>query len=216
MEILKKIVRVKIEKEIIIVDDGSEDGTQEILRKINKKKFNISKIVFNKKNKGKGFAIKKAQRFIQGQYVIIQDADLEYDPNDYIKILKKFNSDDKIKCVYGSRVLKGGIRKRPKNILFLFTIFANKILTLITNKLYSQKLTDAHTCYKAFETKIFQKINIKSKGFEFCPEMTAKISNMKIDIHEVPVNYFARTYSEGKKISFLDGFYALKTLFRYC
>lgn len=215
LKIIKKINKVKINKEIIIIDDGSEDGTQNILKKINKKKNNINKIILKKKNCGKGSAIQKGQKFINGKYVIIQDADLEYNPNDYKKIIKKFKSDRKIKSVYGSRVLKGAKRKRPKKILFLFTIFANKILTLITNLLYNQKLTDAHTCYKSFESKIFKKIKIQSKGFEFCPEITAKISNMKIKIYEVPINYFARTYSEGKKISLIDGFLAIKTLFKY-
>jgi glycosyltransferase involved in cell wall biosynthesis len=214
IKIIKKINKQKINKEIIIVDDGSDDGTKELLKKINRRKYNINKILFKKKNSGKGSSIRVAQKFINGKYVIIQDADLEYDPQDYKKIIDKFKSNSSIQCVYGSRVMGAGKRIRPKKIIFIFTIFANKLLTLISNLLNSQNLTDAHTCYKAFRTDIFKKIKLERDGFDFCPEITSKISNIGIKIYEVPISYHARTYEDGKKIKLKDAFLALYTLIK--
>ncbi len=214
-KILKKIANQQISKEVIIIDDYSTDGTQRILKNINQKKYSIKKIIYKKKNEGKGAAINSGKKFINGKYVIIQDADLEYNPKDYHRILKKFKANKNIKCVYGSRVLGKAKRYRPKEIVFFFTVLANKILTLLSNILNRQNLTDAHTCYKAFNAKIFKKIKIQSKGFEFCPEVTSKISNLGEKIYEVPIEYYARTYKEGKKISLRDGFVAVITLIKY-
>ena len=212
IKIIKKINKQKINKEIIIVDDASNDGTRELLKRINKRKYKINKILYNRKNSGKGASIRKAQKYVNGEYIIIQDADLEYDPQDYKKIIRKFNSDSRIMCVYGSRVIGNGKRIRPKKVFFIFTIFANKLLTQINNLLNNQNLTDAHTCYKAFRTSIFKKIKLERDGFDFCPEITSKISKMDVKIYEVPINYYARTYSDGKKIRLKDAFYALYTL----
>ena len=214
IRLIKKINQQKINKEVIIVDDGSDDGTKELLKKINRRKYNINKIFFKKKNSGKGSSIRVAQKHINGKYVIIQDADLEYNPKDYKKILDKFKSNSFIQCVYGSRVLGNEKRIRPKKIIFIFTIFANKMLTIISNLLNNQKLTDAHTCYKAFVAKTFKKIKLERNGFDFCPEITSKISKMGIKIYEVPISYHARTYQDGKKIKFKDAFYALYTLIK--
>ncbi len=212
-KILKKIIKVRnFKKQIIVIDDGSDDGTVEKLKKLDKI-YKIDKIIFNKKNKGKGYAIRLGQKRVKEKFTIIQDADLEYDPKDYIKItniLKK----KKYKIVYGSRVL-GINRYSNNNFTSNIRVFANHILTIISNIINSQNLTDAHTCYKAFETKIFKKIRLKENGFSFCPEVTTKISNLRLKIKEVKINYHGRTFKEGKKISFIDGFRALKTLIKY-
>ena len=210
--IINKVLNIKnIKKQIIIIDDGSTDGTTKILKRIFKKK--ISKIIYSNKNRGKGHAIKLGQKYVKEKYVIIQDADLEYNPNDYRKILKLFKKKN-VKVVYGSRVLGS---KRYKNNSFTSNIrvFANHILTILSNIINHQNLTDAHTCYKAFDSKIFKKIKLIENGFSFCPEITTKISNLDIAIEEVKISYKGRSFKEGKKISFLDGFGAIKTLFKY-
>jgi glycosyltransferase involved in cell wall biosynthesis len=181
--------------------------------KVIKSKFKIDKIIFNKKNKGKGHAIKLGKKKIKQKFTIIQDADLEYDPKDYLKILKVLMK-NKYRVVYGSRVLN---TKRYSNNNFTsnLRVFANHVLTIVSNLINSQNLTDAHTCYKAFDTKVFRKINLKENGFSFCPEITTKISNLGLDIFEVKISYNGRDYKSGKKISFMDGFDALWTLIKY-
>ncbi len=212
-KVVAKIFAIKnIKKQIIIVDDGSNDGTREKLKKLNKS-YKIDKIIFSKYNCGKGHAIRLGQKFIQEKFTIIQDADLEYDPKDYFKILKVLKKRE-YKVVYGSRVLN---TKRYSNHNFTSNIrvFANHVLTIISNLINSQNLTDAHTCYKSFDTKIFKKIKLKENGFSFCPEVTTKVSNLKLQIFEVKISYKGRDYKSGKKISFIDGFIAMWTLFKY-
>tara|TARA_B110001450_G_C17636976_1_gene487595 strand:- start:114 stop:827 length:714 start_codon:yes stop_codon:yes gene_type:complete len=209
-KLLKKINQLDdIDKEIIVVNDGSTDGTKIILEK-NKKNFSI--LINHKKNLGKGAAIKSAQKLIKGAVVLIQDADLEYDPRDYYKMLNLINKKNKV--VYGSRVL-GKNRYLTKNFSSLSRVFFNHILTIISNILNNQNLTDAHTCYKMFEKKVFLDIKLNEDDFSFCPEITTKIALKKIDIKEVPIRYNGRTYEEGKKINFIDGFKAILTLFKY-
>ena len=210
--ILKVLNVKKIKKQIIIVDDGSTDGTIEKLLTI-KKKYNIKNIIFNKKNKGKGHAIKLGQKKIKEKYTIIQDADLEYDPKDYFKILKILKQ-KKYKIVYGSRVL-GTNRYLKNNFTSNIRVFANHLLTVISNIINNQKLTDAHTCYKAFDSKIFKKIQLEENGFSFCPEVTTKISNLGLQIFEVKIAYRGRDFSSGKKITYFDGIRALWTLLKY-
>ena len=210
-EIIKKVKKQKIRKQIIVIDDCSIDGTRTILKKKLKKK--IDKLILHKKNCGKGASINSAKKFIKGSIVIIQDADLEYSPNDYKKLIKPIQN-KKTKVVYGSRVL-GKNRYLSNNFSSIFRVFANHVLTIISNLLNNQKLTDAHTCYKVFDGKLFNKIILKEKGFSFCPEITTKISLMNEKIIEVPVLYKGRTYIEGKKINFMDGIIALKTLIKY-
>ena len=211
LKLLNKVKNQKINKQIIVIDDSSTDGTTNILKKNFKKKG--FKLISHKKNLGKGAAIKSAKKYIKGDIVIIQDADLEYDPKDYRKlilpIIKK-----KTKVVYGSRVLN---KKKYSNRNFSskFRVFANYILTLISNFINSQKLTDAHTCYKVFDAKLFKKIKLQENDFSFCPEITTKVSNLKEKILEVPIKYKGRSYEKGKKIQFKDGFLALKTLFKH-
>ena len=201
----------KLKKQIIIVDDFSTDGTKEILKKTSIN--NNDKIIFHKKNKGKGGAIISAKKFIKGDIVIIQDADLEYDPKDYYKLINPIKK-KKIKVVYGSRVL-GKKRYKSKNFISKFRIFANHMLTIFSNIINRQSLTDAHTCYKVFDAQIFKKINLKSKDFAFCPEVTTKLSNMNIKILEIPIRYRGRGSEQGKKIQFKDGIYAICSIIKY-
>ena len=213
--ILNKLVKIKIKKlQIIIVDDGSNDGSTEILKKLYLKNKKINKIIFHKKNSGKGSAIKSAQKYIKEKYVVIQDADLEYNPKDLVKIYDYIKK-NKINVVYGSRVLNKNKYQNTKNFTHLIRIWGNIFLTNISNFINNQNLTDAHTCYKMFETKIFKKINLKEKGFAFCPEITTKLSKKKYKIKEIPISYKGRTYEKGKKITSMDGLIALFSLIKY-
>ena len=209
-KILNKIYNLKnLKKEIIVVNDASSDGTKEILNR-NKKK--ITYLIHHKKNLGKGAAIQTAKKFIKGDVVIIQDADLEYDPGDYMKLLNLITKGHNV--VYGSRVL-GKNRYLSKNFSSVLRIFYNHMLTLLSNIINNQKLTDAHTCYKMFSSKIFLNIQLKEKDFSFCPEITTKIALINEKIKEVPIKYNGRSYEEGKKINFFDGLKAILTLFKY-
>tara|TARA_B100000886_G_C20393932_1_gene479503 strand:+ start:449 stop:1147 length:699 start_codon:yes stop_codon:yes gene_type:complete len=211
-KIIQKIKLVKnIKKQIILVDDGSTDGTTDIIKK--KLSSKVDKIIFHKRNFGKGAAIISAKKFIKGNYVIIQDADLEYNPQDYQKILKLMIYKKKL-AVYGSRVL-GKKRYSVKNFTSKSRVFFNHILTIFSNILFNQNLSDAHTCYKAFDANFFKKIKLIEKDFAFCPEITAKISKLGIKIHEIPIDYSGRSYEEGKKISIYDGFRAIYVLIKY-
>ncbi len=202
-------ININFKKQIIVVDDYSNDGT----RKIIKKNKNISKVILHKKNMGKGAAIKSAIPHITGNIVAIQDADLEYDPRDLNKLIKTMLLNN-IKVIYGSRVLK---KKRYNNNSFLsiYRVFGNHVLTLISNFINSQKLTDAHTCYKIFRKDIFLKLNLKENDFAFCPEVNTKISLMNEKIKEFPISYKGRTIKEGKKIKFSDAIRALITILKY-
>ncbi len=210
-KLINKINRLNIKKQIIVVDDGSDDGTQLILKKLRKK---IDKLIIHKKNSGKGAAIKTAQKFVRGKYIGIQDADLEYDPKDLIRIVSMMER-KKHKIMYGSRVLKKSMFKNTQNFTHIIRIWGNVFLTKVSNFLNNQNLTDAHTCYKVMETKVFKKIILNEKGFSFCPEITTKLSLMNYDIKEIPISYFGRTYEEGKKITALDGLDALLVLIKY-
>lgn len=211
-EILKRINNIRINKEIIVIDDGSNDNSKLIISK-NKDLYNL--FISNKRNMGKGHACKIGIKHAQGNLVIIQDADLEYNPNDYQILLKKFEENRNIDVVYGSRVLEGGINIKPPGIRHFFSQFANLILTKISNILNGQNLTDAHTCYKMFNAKVIKELDLKENGFAFCPEVTAKLSKKGIRIHEVPIDYYGRNYNEGKKIKTVHAIEALYALIKY-
>ena len=210
--LLEKVLETKIQKQIILVDDFSLDGTREEI--INNYNHKIDKIILHEENLGKGAAIKSAQRYVDGDYVIIQDADLEYDPNQY-QIFVNEAKLNKYKAIYGSRVLKKDKFISVQNFSHKVRIWGNIFLTFLSNKINNQNLTDAHTCYKMFESNIFKSLNLKEKGFAFCPEVTTKLSNLGISIFEIPINYQGRTYKEGKKIKASDGLKAILALIRY-
>ncbi|MDC1177927.1 glycosyltransferase family 2 protein [Candidatus Pelagibacter sp.] len=210
-KIVNQLNSLKIKKQIILVDDKSNDGTTQLIKRISKK---LDRVIFHKKNLGKGGAIKSAKKFINGDYVVIQDADLEYDPKNLITMFNLMIK-KKYDVLYGSRVLGSNRYVNNENFTSLFRVFANHALTVFSNIVNKQKLTDAHTCYKMFKKEIFNKISLKENGFSFCPEINTKVSNLDIIIHEVPINYKGRSYQEGKKISFSDGIKALYTVIKY-
>ena len=210
--LLKKVIEVGIDKQIIVVDDFSSDGTREIIIKNFENK--IDKLILHEKNLGKGAAIISAKKYINGDFVIIQDADLEYDPDQYILFLNELKK-KKIDALYGSRVLKKKKFHNIQNFSHKIRIWGNIFLTSVSNLINRQNLTDAHTCYKMVRADIFKSIPLKEKGFAFCPELNTKLSNIGIKITEIPINYNGRTYDEGKKISAVDGLIAIKTLFKY-
>ncbi len=212
-KLLKKVNSIKkIRKEIIVINDGSTDNTLKILKKDCKKMY--TKIISYKKNIGKGYACRQGISKSRGDIIIIQDGDLEYNPKDYYKLLQPILQ-NKTNIVYGSRVLNGGKRVRPKTLSFKVRIFANHFLTFLSNILNNQNLTDAHTCYKVFKKKIIKKIKLRENGFNFCPELTTKFSKIDEKILEVPIDYFGRTVEEGKKIRFFDGIRAIYCLIKY-
>lgn len=207
--LLKKIREADmggLKKEIIIVDDFSTDGTREILKKIKDKKI---KIVYQTKNYGKGFAIRTGFESSTGEIILIQDADLEYDPKDYLKLIKPILL-KKEEVVYGSRFL----RKNQK-VKFNSFYFGNKILSFITSLFYFKRITDMETCYKVFKKEVIKNIKLNSRRFEFEPEITSKILKRGIHILEVPISYYPRSKKEGKKIGWRDGVMAIRTLIRY-
>jgi len=207
-EILRRVRAVdlgEIAKEIIVVDDGSTDGTRDILAL---EEDSTTRVLRHDCNRGKGAAIRTALAHATGDFLIIQDADLEYDPDDYRAligpILKK-----KAEVVYGSR-----FTGEHRNMLF-WHMLGNKFLSLVTNVLYNTTISDMETCYKLFWRPVLDGVVIKSNRFNFEPEITAKMLKKKVRIYEVPISYAGREYSEGKKITWRDGFSALWTLVKY-
>jgi glycosyltransferase involved in cell wall biosynthesis len=207
-EILRRVqaVDVGIDKEIIIVDDGSTDGTREILQPLASPAI---KIILHEKNAGKGGALQTGFSHAEGDVVLIQDADLEYDPREYPALLEPI-LDGRADVVYGSRFLGG-----PHRVLFFWHYVGNKTLTTFSNMLYNLNLTDMETCYKVFKREILQKIRLKSKRFGVEPEITAKVAKLKCRIYEVPISYSGRDYTEGKKIGWKDGIAAFFHIIRF-
>ena len=204
-----KNVYIPLEKEIVVVDDFSTDGTREILKKIQKNDQAI-KIFFNEKNMGKGYSLRNGFTHSTGDIIIIQDADLEYDPSEYVVLLKPILNNE-ADVVYGSR-FKAGFTKK---FSFFSHYVANRILTIISNQFTGLKLTDMETCYKMFTKEILDKIHLTENKFGFEPEFTAQIAKINCRISEVGITYKNRSYEEGKKITWKDGIHALKVIVKY-
>ncbi len=225
VELIERTRRVPVDKEIVVIDDGSSDGTSALLQKQYSNTEGV-KLLFHKKNQGKGSAIRTGIAAATGDILIMQDADLEYDPQDFLTILRKFD-DKAVHVVYGSRFQ--GYKKRDfikmwvQNRFFgakheikrLHLFFGVQTLNLLANILFSAKITDEATCYKAFRREVLSKISLKCKRFEFCPEVTAKVRKAGYIIHEVPISYHPRSAQEGKKLNWTDGFDAIWTLIKY-
>ncbi|MCX8023355.1 MAG: glycosyltransferase family 2 protein [Syntrophorhabdaceae bacterium] len=217
--VIEKVVETPYDKEIIIVDDGSTDGTREWLRSLS---VNFSEmyggkgrgytevtVFFHEKNIGKGGAIRTGIDMAKGDIVVIQDADLEYDPRDYPSLFAPI-IEGKADVVYGSRFLGG-----PHRVLFFWHYVGNMLITLFSNMLTDLNLTDMETGYKVFKREVLKRIKIESNGFGFEPEITAKVAKMGCRIYEVPISYYGRGYDEGKKITWKDGIYAIFAILKY-
>ena len=208
-QIIDKIIEINnYEKEIIVIDDFSTDGSRKILSEI--EKVSISKLILNERNYGKGYCIKKGIEEATGDIVIIQDADLEYDPSDYKKLIEPIHK-NQADVVYGSRF----IGSEEKRVLYYWHTLGNKFLTTLSNMFTNINLTDMECCYKAFKTEIIKKIDLKENRFGFEPEVTAKLAKKNIRIYEVGIKYFGRKYSDGKKITWKDGFAAIYCIIYY-
>jgi glycosyltransferase involved in cell wall biosynthesis len=207
-EIILRIQSVPFEKEIIIVDDCSTDGTVHLLKKIDSDHDHV-KVCYHDRNRGKGAALRTGFAEVKGDVVIIQDADLEYDPREYPQLLEPI-LDGRADVVYGSRFLGG-----PHRVLYFWHYFGNKFLTVLSNVLNNLNLTDMETCYKVFRKDVLNGLSLKSNRFGFEPEFTMKVAKRKYRIYEVPISYSGRTYDEGKKINWKDGVAAIYTILRY-
>lgn len=205
LEIARRVQAVPFNKEIIAVDDGSTDGTRELLPQIVQEGVTV---LYHDRNQGKGAAIRTALARASGDIIVIQDADLEYDPRDYKQLIEPI-IEGRAKVVYGSRFMG------PRMAMFFWHMLANKMLTLMTNVLYDAILSDMETGYKAFRADVIKSIPLRSRRFDFEPEITAKVLKRGYRIFEVPISYFGREYSEGKKIGMKDGFVAIWTLLKY-
>ncbi|MDX1934656.1 MAG: glycosyltransferase family 2 protein [Capsulimonadales bacterium] len=208
-EILRRVREVPVPMEILIVDDGSTDGTRDILRDEIEGRYDNVRVFYHEQNQGKGAAILTAIREATGDFLIVQDADLEYDPEEFLNLLPVL-TENAADVVYGSR-FKGSVQ-RMKFANWL----ANRILTISANLLFpGARLTDEATCYKMFRLSLLRSLSLRARRFDFCPEVTAKVLKRGIRIHEVPIHYVARTNQQGKKIRWTDGVDALLTLIKY-
>ncbi|HWB58870.1 MAG TPA: glycosyltransferase family 2 protein [Chthoniobacteraceae bacterium] len=207
--VIEVVLRQPCVQELIIVDDCSRDGSWEVLQKITAGDPRI-RIFHHDYNQGKGAALRTGISKATAKFVLIQDADLEYDPDEYETLIGPILA-DKADVVFGSRFAGGGAHR----VLYYWHSVGNKVLTTLSNMATNLNLTDMETCYKVFRREIIQKIKIEENRFGFEPEITAKVSHMDVRIYEVPISYYGRTYAEGKKINWRDGFSALRCIFRY-
>ena len=203
----KILLQESFDKEIIVIDDNSTDGTRDLLKSI-KSKYN--KLIINSKNYGKGYSIKKGISSATGDIILIQDADLEYDPSDYEKLIRPIILDN-ADVVFGSRF----VGAEEKRVLFFWHSLGNKFLTLLSNMLTNLNLTDMESGYKVFKSDVIKNINLNENRFGFEPEITAKISRENLRIYEVGIKYYGRKYSDGKKITWKDGISAIKCIIKY-
>lgn len=208
-ELIGRVQQVDVSKEIIVVDDGSTDGTRQVLAELEKQHENL-RVFLQPRNLGKGAALRRGFEQAVGDYVLVQDADLEYDPADYDVLLKPL-VEGKADVVYGSRFLT----TKEHRVLFFWHSVGNRLLTLISNMFTNLNLTDMETGYKVFRREVIQSIDLEQKRFGFEPEVTVKIARMKLRIYEVGISYYGRTYEEGKKIGWRDGVQALWCILKY-
>jgi glycosyltransferase involved in cell wall biosynthesis len=214
-QLLEQVRAVPFEKEIIVVDDCSTDGTREIARDLAAAggragdELTTLQVLFHEKNQGKGAAIRTGLRRVGGDIVIIQDADLEYDPKDYAELIKPILA-GRADVVYGSRFLGG-----PHRTHMFWHFVANNFLTLVSNMFTNLNLTDMETCYKVFKAEYAPRLVLRSDRFGFDPEITARLARMKCRFYEVPISYYGRDYAEGKKITWKDGFVVLWAILKY-
>jgi len=207
-EIVRRVERVRLAHEIVVVDDGSSDGTREVLQRLARRRPRL-RLILHERNRGKGAAVRTGIAAARGDLILIQDADLEYDPRDYRAMLEPIK-EDKADVVFGSRFL--GAARRPT---MFWHMVANKLLTLLTNVLYNSILSDMETGYKLFRREVIQSIPLRARRFEFEPEITAKLLKRRVRIFEVPISFNPREYSEGKKIGLRDAFEAVWALLKY-
>lgn len=214
-EILRRLEQVKLDKEVIVVDDGSIDGTRKKLERL-KEKFKKFKVVYHSQNQGKGAAVRTGLKYVTGDYVVVQDADLEYNPKDIPRLLKPI-LEGKTKVVYGTRLKRWPNLKRDERTpRFLLHFFGNRFLSLITSLFYGQWITDMETCYKLFPKKALKGIQLKACSFDLEPELTSKLLKRGYRILEVPIVTNPRGYEEGKKLKTIkEGLLALWTLIKY-
>src|SRR5271163_2369630 len=208
-EVVAKVLAVPLEIELICVDDGSQDGSREILSRLQSDHPQIH-VLLQPHNMGKGAALRRGIQEATGDFVIIQDADLEYDPAEYPLMIEPLIQ-GKADVVFGSRFLGSA----PHRVLYFWHSVGNRALTLLSNCLTNLNLSDMETCYKAFRREIIQSIQIEEDRFGFEPEITAKVARAGVRIYEVPISYYGRTYAEGKKVNWRDGFHALGCIFKY-
>jgi len=220
-EILDRVGRVGIEKEIIVVDDGSTDGTRELLRKLAEERRAVERsgrasedggsslrVLFEEKNRGKGATLRRGFREARGDIVIVQDADLEYDPEEYYKLVEPIDR-GLADVVYGSRFLGG-----PHRVLFFWHAVGNRLLTTLSNMFTDLNLSDVWTCHKTFRREVLEQLELREDRFGFEPEVTAKIAGGRWRVYEVPISYHGRTYAEGKKITWRDGLWSIWVILR--
>jgi glycosyltransferase involved in cell wall biosynthesis len=207
--VVERVLSVGMDLELLCIDDGSTDGSREILGDLEKQHPHM-RVFLQPRNMGKGAALRHGIQAATGDYVIVQDADLEYDPSEYPRLLEPLES-GQADVVYGSRFLSG----RPHRVLYFWHSVGNKMLTLLSNMITNLNMTDMETCYKVFRREVIQAIPLEEDRFGFEPEITVKIAKRGLRVYEVGISYWGRTYEEGKKIGWKDGFRALWCLAKY-